>query len=163
MFKTMTSGGRRAVLKETRRSALKIIAALGVAFVACAASGLAAPGAGALESYRLVTLSSAHFAAGAWALTAEEKAALEALAKRFCRTEQTVIELRGYADGAGSAEQDGALSAARAHAVEGFLIERGVPAERIILLGLGEVDPSGPAFRAEHQRVDVRIFMPADR
>lgn len=128
--------------------------------VVCAAPVFAAPGAEALESYRLLTLSSAHFASGTPELTAGEKASLEDLAKRFCRADQTVIELRGYADGTGSTERDVALSAARAHAVESFLIERGVPAERIILLGLGEVDPSGPALRAEHQRVDVRIFVP---
>jgi OOP family OmpA-OmpF porin len=139
---------------------LRIITALGVALVACAAPVFAAPGAGALESYRLVTLSSAHFASGTPELTAGEKASLDDLAKRFCHTDQTVIELRGYADGAGSTKRDVALSAARAHAVERFLIERGVPAERIILLGLGEVDPGGPALLAEHQRVDVRIFVP---
>lgn len=138
---------------------MRIILVMAFCAASCfGGSGFVAPGAADLESYRLVTLSSAHFVAGARELSAGEKVALEGLAKRFCHTDQTVVELRGYADGAGSVARDIALSTERARAVEKFLIERGVPAERIVLLGLGEVDPSGPALRAEHQRVDVRVF-----
>ena len=122
------------------------------------APAVAASRVQSLESYRLVTLTSAHFVAASLDLSADEKMALDDLAKRVCHTSETVVELRGYADGAGSTKRDVALSAERARAVEKFLIERGVPADRIIRLGLGEVDPSGPALRAEHQRVDVRVF-----
>jgi hypothetical protein len=41
-----------------------------------------------------------------------------------------------------------------------LLIAGGIGKERILIMGLGEVDPAGPARRAEHQRVDVRVFVP---
>jgi OOP family OmpA-OmpF porin len=140
---------------------LKIITFLCVSVLGVGAGiapSVAASRVQSLESYRLLTLTSAHFVAASLDLSADEKTALGDLAKRVCHTDETVVELRGYADGAGSTKKDVALSAERARAVERFLIERGVPADRIILLGLGEVDPNGPAFRAEHQRVDVRVF-----
>jgi hypothetical protein len=70
-----------------------------------------------------------------------------------------VLEVRGYADGA-SVAQNLAASAKRAMAVARFLTDQGVPPEQILILGLGEVDPTGPALDPEHQRADIRIFEP---
>jgi OOP family OmpA-OmpF porin len=138
---------------------MRIIAALGLAIVVNVGPALASSSVDALESYKLITLTSAHFASGNLDLTAGDRASLDGLARHVCQTNQTVIELRGYADGAGSAAKDVALSAERAEAIKKFLIERGVPTERIVAIGLGEIDPAGPALRPEHQRVDIRVFI----
>jgi outer membrane protein OmpA-like peptidoglycan-associated protein len=113
----------------------------------------------ALESYHLVALRRVHFAAGKHDLSLREKASLENFATPFCQTNQWVVELRGYADGARSTEQNANLSAERAKAVARILSEYGIPSQNILPLGLGEIDPGSPAPKPEHQRVDIRIFM----
>jgi flagellar motor protein MotB len=54
-----------------------------------------------------------------------------------------------------------ALSTERAQVIQTFLIERGVPTDRILVLGIGAVDPAGPALNPDHQRVDIRVFVQA--
>ena len=113
----------------------------------------------ALENYRLVKLQRVYFALGKADLSAEDEISLSQLAKRFCRTNQFVIELRGYADGAGSVERDFTLSTKRAEAIARSLTGIGIPLQRIRVAGLGEIDETGPRDNPEHQRVDIRIFM----
>lgn len=114
----------------------------------------------ALENDRMVALKSAHFGLGNADLKLDEIAALDNFVRRFCSASESIIELRGYAEGAGSAAQDLALSTERAKAVARFLTERGVPQKRILIVGLGEVDPESHRVNPEHQRVDIRIFDP---
>jgi outer membrane protein OmpA-like peptidoglycan-associated protein len=166
---------RRESLKRTK---LKLVTMLGAAMIANVGSAVGANGLNArptdqqasgtagsnledLERFRLLIRKSVHFELGKSDLSPAEKASLCSLAKRFGRTKQAVIELRGYADGAGSTEQDVALSTERAQVIQEFLIERGIPTDRILVLGLGAVDPAGPTLHPEHQRVDLRIFMQA--
>jgi outer membrane protein OmpA-like peptidoglycan-associated protein len=112
-----------------------------------------------LESYRLVKLKRVYFALGKADLSMEDQISLGQFARRFCRMNQIVIELRGYADGAGSTDQDLALSMQRADTIARSLTEGGVLSQRIRLVGLGEIDERGPKDNPEHQRVDIRIFM----
>jgi outer membrane protein OmpA-like peptidoglycan-associated protein len=113
----------------------------------------------ALENYGIVSLNRVHFSAGHSNPSHREKATLDQIANLALERSATIIELRGYADGASSPAANFALSVERANTIARFLIERRVPRERILILGLGEVDPTGPR-RAEHQRVDVRVFAP---
>ncbi len=121
---------------------------------------LTSPEVRALENERLVSLKSVHFAAGSSELKPDDRIALENLANGICASNEFVIELRGYADGAASAAENLALSIERANVIARFLSERG--RRRILIVGLGEVDPGGPALVPEHQRVDIRVFVPAD-
>ena len=114
----------------------------------------------ALENYKLVALESVRVPSPGGDISPDERAALGALAKRFCQSSEMVFEIRGYADGAASAKQNLAASAERATAVARFLTDQGVPPEQILILGLGEVDPVGPVLDPAHQRVDIRIFAP---
>lgn len=114
----------------------------------------------ALENYQLVALKSVHFAAHDSHLAFDEMTMLNAWAKRFCQYSNLVFEVRGYADGGASAEQNLAASGERATAVARFLSDHGVPSKRILLIGLGEVDPADPVVNPEHQRVDIRVFAP---
>ena len=114
----------------------------------------------ALENYSAVSLKRVHFSADQFDLTRSEKARLGQVAKTLSEHPATIIELRGYADGATSRDANIALSLERANAVARFLLERHVAQERILILGLGEVDPAGLSRRADNQRVDVRVFAP---
>jgi len=114
----------------------------------------------ALENYQVVALKSVQFTAHDSHLSFNEKAALKALAERFAQSSNIVSEVRGYADGGASVEQNLAASGERATAVARYLAENGVSSERILLIGLGAVDPEGPVLDPEHQRVDIRIFAP---
>lgn len=149
------------------RANISILRVFGIAFLA----GIAAQAEGlghqtfdvpasveALENYRLVKLKRVYFASGRADLSIEDKTSLGQFVSRFCRTNQIVIELRGYADGEGSTEQDLALSTKRAEAIARYLTENGAFLQRIRIVGLGEVDERGRKDNPEHQRVDIRIF-----
>jgi outer membrane protein OmpA-like peptidoglycan-associated protein len=112
-----------------------------------------------LEDYRLVKLKRVYFALGKADLSIEDQISLGQFVRRFCRMNQIVVELRGYADGAGSREHDLALSTQRAEAIARSLTEGGVLSQRIRLVGLGEIDERGPKDNPERQRVDIRIFL----
>jgi outer membrane protein OmpA-like peptidoglycan-associated protein len=154
-------------------SNMSILRVLGVAFiasVALTATSLEAEGlrhqtinasasVEALENYRLVKLKRVYFAPGKAHLSSEDEISLGQLVSRFRRTNQFVIELRGYADGAGSTDQDLALSTKRAEAIAQYLTANGIFLQRIRIVGLGEIDETGPKDNPGHQRVDIRIFM----
>lgn len=115
----------------------------------------------ALENYDLVTLQRVHFSAGHSNPIRSERAVVDQITRALSKHPGAIIELRGYADGAASPAANNALSFERANMVAHLLTARGVAAKRILILGLGEVDPTGPPLRAEHQRVDVRVFTPS--
>jgi len=115
----------------------------------------------ALENYDLVSLKRVRFSAGHTDLIRGERVVLDQIAQTLSKRHGSIIELRGYADAAASPAANNALSLERANRIARLLTTRGVAAERILILGLGEVDPSGPPRRAEHQRVDVRVFVPS--
>jgi outer membrane protein OmpA-like peptidoglycan-associated protein len=114
----------------------------------------------ALENFRLVSLKRVHFSAGQSDPNRSQKATLEQIAKTLSERTATIIELRGYSDGASSPEANIALSVERAIAIARFLAKHHVARERILILGLGEVDPTSPVHRADCQRVDARVFVP---
>jgi len=114
----------------------------------------------ALESYSVVSLKRVHFSAGHSNVSRSEQATLAQIPSTLSEHSASVIELRGYADGAATPAANIALSIERAMVIARFLRARGVARERILIVGLGEVDPTGPPFRAEHQRVDIRVLTP---
>ena len=114
----------------------------------------------ALENYSLVSLKRIQFSAGHSNPTLTEKATLDQIAKAVA-VPNAVIELRGYADGAATPAANIALSMERANTIARLLTALGVARGRILILGLGEADSTGPPRLAEHQRVDVRVFVPS--
>ena len=113
----------------------------------------------ALEDYRLVKLKRVYFASSKSEITVADEISLGQFVRRFCRTNQFVIELRGYADDAGSLDHGLALSTRRAEAIAQYLTKSGILPQRIRLIGLGEIDPNRLTDNPEHQRVDIRIFV----
>ncbi|SHF30114.1 OmpA family protein [Vibrio gazogenes] len=66
---------------------------------------------------------------------------------------ETSIELRGYASPSGKTQYNQALSKQRANSVKARLIEEGVSADRIRIVGFGE---SNPEERGKNQISDAR-------
>jgi outer membrane protein OmpA-like peptidoglycan-associated protein len=117
----------------------------------------AIPNIEGLESYQLTNLKRIYFACGKSDASQELKTSLRNLVNIV--GEGSIIELRGFADSAGSLEKNIALSTARAEGIAKFLIDIGIPSRRIRVIGLGAVDADGPALNPEHQRVDLRVFV----
>jgi len=69
------------------------------------------------------------------------------------------IRIEGHADAQGPEEYNEELSLRRAQAVKSFLVQRGVPEERLSVEGHGEKDPIAtndtPEGRANNRRVEI--------
>jgi outer membrane protein OmpA-like peptidoglycan-associated protein len=114
----------------------------------------------ALENYDLVSLQRIRFSADHVNLIRSERAVFDQIAQTILKHPGSIIELRGYADGGASPAANNTLSLERATVIARLLTARGVETKRLLILGLGEVDPTGRPLLAEHQRVDVRMFAP---
>jgi outer membrane protein OmpA-like peptidoglycan-associated protein len=55
------------------------------------------------------------------------------------------VEMSGYADSKGNDEYNKKLSKARAQAVVNYLVEKGIPASRMVAVGYGEIKPKDQA------------------
>src|SRR5690606_34950650 len=75
--------------------------------------------------------------------------------------EQTVIEVAGHTDSTGSDQYNQQLSERRAGSVAAFLRTRGVLADRIIEIGMGEARPIAtnetPDGRQQNRRVELTL------
>ncbi|HJD43747.1 MAG TPA: OmpA family protein [Candidatus Paenalcaligenes intestinipullorum] len=73
---------------------------------------------------------------------------------------ETIIAV-GHTDSIGTVPYNIKLSERRANAVKAYLVEKGVPADRIYTEGKGKADPiasnSTPQGRAQNRRVEVEI------
>ncbi len=80
------------------------------------------------------------------------------------------VTLRGHSDSRGSDAENLAASRRRAQAVRDFLVSKGVPAERITVVAMGEANPVAPnrlpdgsddmEGRARNRRVEIAIDLP---
>ncbi|MBN8528694.1 MAG: OmpA family protein [Caulobacterales bacterium] len=75
--------------------------------------------------------------------------------------DRSVIDVIGHADSAGSDEYNLDLSRRRASSVAGYLVSRGVMADRLFVDGRGESQPIAsndtPAGKAQNRRVEILI------
>ena len=113
-----------------------------------------------LETYTLVKLNRVYFNYEASDLSAEEKLALNDVARRFSASTQSVIELRGYADGMESAQGAG-LGAKRSQTIAHYLSAKGIPPDSILLVAGDGMSDDGRSMNREHRRVDIRVFTAA--
>jgi OOP family OmpA-OmpF porin len=71
------------------------------------------------------------------------------------------VTVTGYTDSTGSAAYNEKLSLRRAESVQKYLVDHGVPADKIHIAGKGKNDPVGDnktdAGRAQNRRVDVEV------
>ncbi|MCD9028600.1 OmpA family protein [Luteimonas sp. BDR2-5] len=98
----------------------------------------------------------------------EGRAELDALAARLADGRPLeVVHVIGHSDRIGNPQANLRLSNQRAEAVRSYLVERGVPAERITAVGRGDVEPivtcddtprqALVACLAPNRRVEVRV------
>ncbi|MFL6585878.1 MAG: OmpA family protein [Luteimonas sp.] len=95
------------------------------------------------------------------------RAALDALAGRLSGRTLDVVHVIGHSDRIGNKQGNLHLSNRRAEAVRGYLVEHGVPSDRITAVGRGDVEPvteckseRGQALitcLAPNRRVEVRV------
>ena len=73
----------------------------------------------------------------------------------------TWVSIKGYTDAVGSSEVNNRLSQQRAETVEGYLIEAGVPEDRIVTYWYGAKNPVAsndtPEGRAKNRRVELAV------
>ncbi len=102
------------------------------------------------------------FTTGSAVITVASAGTLDALAAVLRRCVGGAISVGGHTDAQGSDEVNERLSQARAEAVVRALVERGVPAEKLLPIGFGEERPIATnetaAGRARNRRIE---FEPA--
>lgn len=95
------------------------------------------------------------------AIRASLQADLRALARNLQQYPNTTVEVLGHTDNTGSASYNQDLSARRASAVAGVLLEAGVSPGRVRSFGLGEDQPVAtnltPEGRQQNRRVEIII------
>lgn len=101
------------------------------------------------------------FRSGAAILAPEGLPTLDAIAATLAGCPQAAINIEGHTDSDGDASLNMALSVARADAVANALVERGVAAERLYVLGFGEAQPiadnATAAGKAQNRRIVVSV------
>ncbi|MGC1437957.1 MAG: OmpA family protein [Terriglobales bacterium] len=106
-----------------------------------------------------------NFAVGKSVISADDKAALQKLAKDAVGTTGYIIDVKGFADSSGAAAMNQQLSMDRAQAVIAYLIQDcKVPVRHIIAPGaMGTADPAASnetaSGRAENRRVEVKVLV----
>jgi OOP family OmpA-OmpF porin len=106
-----------------------------------------------------------NFAVGKSVISADDKAALQKLAKDAVGTTGYIISVKGFADSSGAAAMNQQLSMDRAQAVIAYLIQVGkVPVRHIVAPGaMGTADPAASnetsSGRAENRRVEVKVLV----
>ena len=120
---------------------------------------------GLLDEYDIKETVTVNFRAGSSALTAEDKADLDAFAQSTGSERGFVVEVAGFASADGDAELNRRLSRKRADTVIQYLAENHqIPLRRFVTpMGYGETQPiadnSTVAGRKENRRVEVRLLV----
>jgi OOP family OmpA-OmpF porin len=108
---------------------------------------------------RTLVLEGVSFETGRTALAAQARGALDRVAVSLQAHPGQRVEVAGYTDNRGTAGANLRLSQARADAVRGYLIERGVPPEQIVSRGYGADDPvdsnATAVGRSRNRRVEL--------
>lgn len=89
------------------------------------------------------------------------KPVLDKVAATLVEYDQTIIEVAGHTDSTGSESYNQSLSERRANSVASYLSSRGVPSQRLITVGGGELHPVASNDTAEgreqNRRVEITI------
>ena len=92
-------------------------------------------------------------------ITPESAVVLEVAADQLSRCRNIRVNVDGHTDSMGPEVYNESLSTRRAESARGFLVDRGVGADRVTVRGFGESDPiapnSTPEGRAMNRRVDL--------
>ena len=102
-----------------------------------------------------------HFASGSATLSAKARALLVPVAGQYVADDGPELELAGHTDNSGTERLNGSLSEDRAKAVAKFLVEHGVKATRISVIGYSSFEPVADnkteAGRARNRRTEIKL------
>ncbi len=97
-------------------------------------------------------------------LKASSFADLDRLANLMKANPKLAVEIFGHTDNVGDDRNNLRLSERRAKAVADYLVQRGIPRERVFSRGFGEQYPlasnSSGSGRLKNRRVEIHLFMP---
>lgn len=112
------------------------------------------------ELSRLLEAARIEFASGSVVLNVASAPVLD-LAARAASDCPGTLRVEGHTDNTGNPALNDALSLRRAEAVRAAMIDRGVPADRLIAAGYGQTNPVGDNEtadgRARNRRIEIRI------
>jgi outer membrane protein OmpA-like peptidoglycan-associated protein len=92
------------------------------------------------------------------ALRPESRQTLRDLATTFARySDINNIEVEGHTDSSGTNQYNNSLSQRRAASVRGYLVDQGVPSNRVIARGYGEEQPKASNNTAEGRQLNRRV------
>jgi outer membrane protein OmpA-like peptidoglycan-associated protein len=101
------------------------------------------------------------FAVNSASLDSDGRATLEDVAGVIEQYPKTAIVVQGHTDSTGSEELNQNLSDRRASSVRGYLVSRGVDADRVAAVGMGEDYPvasnDSESGRQQNRRVDILL------
>jgi len=109
----------------------------------------------------IVNLGGLNFPAGQATLTVEAKERLARFSGLVAAHPDLKFEIEGHTDNLGQPESNQKLSEVRAEAVRDYLVQAGLPADAIVIKGLGDADPvasnNTTDGRARNRRVEIIV------
>jgi OmpA-OmpF porin, OOP family len=100
------------------------------------------------------------FETGSATLAPEGRAILDQIATVLANMNTRTVEIIGHTDNAGSRSANIALSQARADAVKGYLVSKGIPSQQLTTTGVGPDQPVASNTtddgRARNRRIEFR-------
>lgn len=116
----------------------------------------------AIETGASLTLRNVFFDSGSSELRGSSSPELDRTAEFLALNPSLIVEISGHTDNVGSQESNQALSEQRAIAVVNYLVNRGVPRERLKAVGYGASDPVASneteLGRQENRRTELKII-----
>lgn len=107
---------------------------------------------------------SVNFRSGSAQLDDDSRYALDQIAEFAYRCPDIGIEVGGHTDNVGRASANQRLSQVRAEAVVSYLVDEGLPPERLVATGYGAALPKYPndtaANRARNRRIEFKLIAP---
>jgi outer membrane protein OmpA-like peptidoglycan-associated protein len=111
---------------------------------------------------RIIVLQGANFAFDSAELTPETRAILDEQAALLGRVSDVKVKIEGHTDSTGPEDYNQDLSERRAKEVEGYIISKGISADRIEIMGYGPSSPIAPndtkEGRAKNRRVEMKVL-----
>ncbi len=111
----------------------------------------------AIEKDRIEVLNNIFFKTGEYILDDKSKVELDKLTDFLHKNKTIKIEISGHTDDVGSDTENMALSQRRAQAVQYYLQQSGIAADRILAKGYGETAPTAPNDSEENRQKNRRI------
>ena len=115
-----------------------------------------------IEKDMVLQLRNIQFEHDSYELTESSNDELESLAQLLFMNPTLRIELSSHTDDQGSDRYNDRLSTLRGQAVEKWLVQRGIPADRMVIVGYGKRKPLVPndsdEQRAINRRVEIKVL-----